>query len=134
MSGLTQVTTSTILIVEDDMDSADLLMLWLSELGFVCQYARNRDEALELLSRNEPASVLMNYHMPGLSLAGFLSTARGQYPHLGLVLMSGDPGLSKLGALHDIKFLLSKPFRQKDVAVALLKCLAARGNTASGND
>lgn len=57
---------SRILVVEDHLDSRELLVDYLSEQGFLVDTAGNGDEALQVLRRgkNQPDLILLDLTMP----------------------------------------------------------------------
>ena len=67
----------TILIVDDDPDTRDLLGAYLSQQGLVVHAARDGRHALQLLSHLEiPDLILLDYKMPVMSGSQFLARKR----------------------------------------------------------
>lgn len=56
---------TTVVVVEDDPNIADLVGLYLRREGFRVLLARNGDEGLELVGREEPAIVILDIGLPG---------------------------------------------------------------------
>lgn len=56
---------TAVVVVEDDPNIADLVGLYLRREGFRVLLARNGDEGLELVGREEPAIVILDIGLPG---------------------------------------------------------------------
>jgi CheY-like chemotaxis protein len=95
-----------ILIVENDEDTAEMLPLLLST--FQCVSVSSRDEALELIKAGlAPACVLMDYMMPGMTLADFLQET--ERFNLKILLMTGHDDALTIAQLPGISGSLQKP-------------------------
>lgn len=67
----------TILVVDDDADTRDLLSDFLAEQGFTVHAARDGRHALQLLSHLDlPDLILLDYKMPVMSGSQFLARKR----------------------------------------------------------
>jgi CheY-like chemotaxis protein len=69
-------TGSTVLLVEDDEHSIDLLSLYVAEAGFDVVVARNGEEGLELGGRLHPDGIILDIRLPGLDGWEFLARAK----------------------------------------------------------
>jgi CheY-like chemotaxis protein/anti-sigma regulatory factor (Ser/Thr protein kinase) len=67
---------ATVLIVEDDEHSIDLLSLYVAEAGFDVAVARNGEEGLNLASRLHPCGIILDIRLPGLDGWEFLKRAK----------------------------------------------------------
>lgn len=56
----------SVLLIEDNVDAAEILALWLEDLGHSVQIARNGLEGLELVETTHPAVVLCDIGLPGI--------------------------------------------------------------------
>lgn len=112
----------TILVVEDDRDTADFLHDVLTLSGYVVEIATNGRQALKLLQSTRPTAILSDLTLPvmnGLELCQWLWD-HDQYRTIPLILMSTDYRPQELNDFPNIAFL-RKPFQPLDVLQATLK-------------
>ena len=120
----------TVLVVEDDLEVAEVAQAMLRQLGYRTLLATDGHNALEVLS-DDPAIdlVFSDIMMPG-GMAGveLVQTVRERYPRVGVLLTTGCIGDVQASADADIP-LIPKPYQLEDlgrqVRVALTK--RARG-------
>lgn len=126
---LTESTSRTILIVDDDPSVADTFSRMLKLEGFAVATALSADAGLELAGRTRPDAIILDMRMPITNGLQFLRLIRSQ-PHLvnvPVAIVTGDYfladsiqlELSSLGA--SLRF---KPMWMEDL-VALAKTLVA---------
>ena len=118
-----------ILVLEDEADVRQTLCEQLHQLGYLTIEAQSGEEALHLLAASpEIGFLLTDLMLPGrLSGAEVIQTARQHYPHLPLLLVSGqDLRPAHNPALPDVE-LLRKPFTRVQLAQALRKAMARSG-------
>jgi DNA-binding NtrC family response regulator len=95
-----------VLIVEDDKDTADVICAILSSCE--CRTASTRDEALAIIKSGfVPGCVLMDYMMPGMSLADFLQATEAY--DLRVVLMTAHRDAIAIAELMGICSSILKP-------------------------
>lgn len=92
--------TEKILCIEDEPDIRIELGEELSHAGFEVLLAADADEAFDLLRREQPALIICDILMPGLSGLDFFKTIRASHPNL-----DGAPFLF-LSALADRSHIL----------------------------
>ncbi|GAB4441834.1 MAG: hypothetical protein Kow00120_10480 [Anaerolineae bacterium] len=63
---MTHDSEGTILILEDDIDSAELLRVWFNEQGYDVMVAKKGEEALALARRNPPDVAVLDIVLPGM--------------------------------------------------------------------
>jgi len=87
----TPSSTPSVLVVEDDPDSAESLALLLEELGYRVATARDAREALREVDRGAPRVALVDISLPGMSGLELAEALRGRpgLEHTALVAMSG---------------------------------------------
>lgn len=55
-----------ILVVEDEIEIAELIVLFLTKEGFSCQLANNGRSALEIVALQQPDVIILDWLLPGL--------------------------------------------------------------------
>lgn len=88
-----------ILIVDDDADWREFLRLCLDDLGYESVQARNGEEALELMEREDFPIVLLDMNMPGMN--GQEVMARLPEPRPRIVLLTSAAAQDVGDSLHD---------------------------------
>ncbi|MBU2877100.1 MULTISPECIES: hybrid sensor histidine kinase/response regulator [Alteromonadaceae] len=103
-------TLSTVLVVEDDADSAELIVLLLDSLGINAQSASSCETCLKLIAQNELYShILLDKNLPdgnGLNLATEISRIQ---PNCDLIIISGEEVSAEELRSHGISNSLLKP-------------------------
>ncbi len=66
------------MIVDDDVELADLLRLQLEAKGFECKVAYNGTQAIQMYQDNRPAIILLDVNMPGIDGFVVARKIRGQ--------------------------------------------------------
>ncbi|RME20259.1 MAG: hybrid sensor histidine kinase/response regulator, partial [Deltaproteobacteria bacterium] len=116
-----------ILVVEDQQDLRRMLERMLVRLGYQVVAAPNGEQALELVRQGEwqPALVLTDVVMPGMSGVDLVSELRRHLPELKVVFMSGytENGMANRRVLEMKAPFLQKPFTARDLAALLDKVL-----------
>jgi signal transduction histidine kinase len=74
--GSSSVARPTILVVEDNLSSVDLLELMFSDDGFAVAVAHDGEAGLEMASRLQPAAIVLDILLPGLDGWEFLARAK----------------------------------------------------------
>jgi signal transduction histidine kinase len=119
-------TDKLILVLEDEADVRQTLCEQLHGLGYLTLEAECGEQALALLAASEDIGMLISDLMlPGqMSGAEVINYARQHYPHLPLLLISGqDLRPAHNPALPDVE-LLRKPFTRVQLAQALRRIAA----------
>ncbi|MEA2338533.1 MAG: hypothetical protein QOE82_2540 [Thermoanaerobaculia bacterium] len=105
------MTALTILVVDDDQPTLNLLRAVLNRSGYETDVATNGSEAIDLLRKNDYAVVVLDMMMPhvgGHDVIAFLGTAARPTP----VLICSAAGPSALTGLDPaiVKAVIRKPF------------------------
>jgi DNA-binding response OmpR family regulator len=100
----------TVLIIEDNLDVRDALAVALTIEGYNVVAAENRDEALDALDEIQPALILMDHQMPGLSAADFMLLIRERHERVPVVLMTAGHSAPNKAMQLGLKHALQKPF------------------------
>ena len=111
----------SILVVDDEDINRDLIQESLLEAGYVCVVASDADQALETLSRMHFDLVVCDIVMEGKDGISLMKEARGSYPHLQFIIMTG---YSDLYSYSDIigagaTDYVTKPFSMSDLVARL---------------
>jgi CheY-like chemotaxis protein len=113
-----------ILIIEDSVDTRDILCLALSLENFMTKQVRSRDEALRILETNSRIHcVLMDWNMPGMTCAAFLEEAKKIRSDLRIVLMSAHSQAEDLGKQLGINHFIQKPILLDTLFQAVNECV-----------
>ncbi|HEY3776602.1 MAG TPA: PAS domain S-box protein [Rhizomicrobium sp.] len=132
----TGVTHARILVVDDDPDVRRFLSESLTGLGYAVLLASDGNEGLQVLVRERPDLMIVDYAMPGMTGAELARLARARLPEVRIVFASGYADTSAIEKAADSQTpILRKPFRldelQATVATALRMLRQAHGSTGS---
>lgn len=129
--------TETILIVEDEIDLAEIASFHLGSMGYETVYANNAQEALDILDSEQRIDlVFSDIVLPG-GIGGFrlVQQINKMHPNLKLLLTSAYfeeplniPGNELITDL--TKSLLKKPYTKSELINAISKTLTERTETA----
>ena len=114
-----------VLVVDDDplvlMGTVEMIQ----DLGYRVIEASSGAEALERMSDDGPADVLLtDQAMPGMTGVQLAAAVREKYPHVGIVLATGYAELPP-DAPPDMR-RLGKPFSQSELTRMLAACTMGR--------
>jgi DNA-binding NtrC family response regulator len=112
--------TTSVLIVDDDPQVAELLQRMLQPEGYECTLAGNTAEAMARLSERDFAVALVDVLMPGGTGLELVDRALELYPFLAVVMVTGvdDPKIAELALQSGAYGYLMKPFTHNEVLVA----------------
>ena len=105
-----------VLVVDDDCAilSAASALLWMQGIG--CRTAASGEEAIDIAAVEEPALVLVDWHMRRLNGPGVLKCLRQRGLRGPVILMSShSAGLAEQASEHGFDGYLEKPFAAADV-------------------
>jgi CheY-like chemotaxis protein len=111
----------TILIVDDERDLVATCVRLLSPRGYACLSAYSGQQAIELISREQPDVVLTDLYLPDVDGLSVLRHARAQVPPIPGILMTAYASPPSMGRAYDAgaTIYLAKPFPN----VALLEAI-----------
>lgn len=105
-----------ILVVEDDMEIADIVLAYLKREGFQTLHAASGADALELHAQYAPDLVILDIRMPGMNGWQVLTALRRQTDTPVLMLTASDGDNDKLAALRiGADDYVVKPFNPDEV-------------------
>ena len=114
-----------ILIVDDDPFNLDLLEQELTDLGYAIERASNGAEALQLVDKNSPDLVLLDYQMPDMNGIEVLRAIRQDNGDLPVVIITAHGSIER--AVEAVKAraddFITKPFDPEHLALVVKKCL-----------
>lgn len=121
---------ASVLVVEDDADVRIVVVRQLTALGYRVIEAKDGKAALELLRRDQPVDLLFtDMVMPGgISGLDLANQAQGVRPALKVLFTSGYTEMAMASSIRVGKLgnLLSKPYRQQDLARKVRDALAGK--------
>ena len=116
---------NTILVVDDDPDTREVLELAVSMEGYSVRLAEDTATALEILAACSPAMVFLDYYGIGEDTAKLVEHVRSANRATPIVLMTGAKDPARKARALGLKNFLPKPFDFD----ALRKLLHGQGET-----
>jgi DNA-binding NtrC family response regulator len=118
-----------LLIIDDDLDSADALSMAMLAAGHEVRVGYNGCEGLHLAKERSPDIVLLDVEMPvmngpGMALAMFIHDMGLE--NVPLILLSGVPELFEVAREVGTPYFLGKPFRLAAIVALVKRVLAER--------
>lgn len=125
--GAPDLTGVSVLIVEDHEDSREALTMWLTHLGASVSEACDAIEALAMVAKAPPPSVILcDIHLPGMSGLSFLARLREQTncERIPVIAVTGDSSISD--RLRELGFaaLMVKPVTGKVLGAEIVRVLS----------
>lgn len=117
-----------ILVVEDDARVADFLMRGLRAEGYRVELARNGADGLAMARTTEPAILILDLMLPGLSGLELCQTLRAEGHHVPVLILSalGNTADKVQGLRLGADDYLTKPFAFEEL-IARIEALMRRG-------
>jgi DNA-binding NtrC family response regulator len=114
------MTTKAVLVVEDNMDMAEIYRLTLEEFGYTVLMAHSGKDARQILNSYRPQAVVMDLTIPD-GVTGLLSALETVPEHQDtkLIIVSGHHDLEQIARTHQAHGFLRKPFDMSEL-IALL--------------
>lgn len=110
-----------ILIVDDSIDTLEMIARKLNSHGFSCYSAQSVERALDILGKTEIDLVLTDYKMPKHSGLDLIRHLRDHHPNTRVIMITGYPTIE--GAVEAVKFgaeeYLTKPFTDEELFSAI---------------
>ena len=117
---------STVLIVEDDRDSRDMLCTWLQQHGYATLTAADGQEALEKLKQapDNLSLILLDLMMPGMTGWQFRTSQRAdrRFRKVPVVVMTAHPNPAGEAEWLDPEDVLLKPIDLQAVLNVVTRC------------
>ncbi len=114
-------TTETLLLVDDEAGIRNVFGLSLADAGYQVITAADGQEALELFRRHQPAIVLTDIKMPGMSGIDLLQAIKAEDPDTEVIMMTGhgDMELAIKSLKMDATDFVTKPINDDILEIAL---------------
>jgi DNA-binding NtrC family response regulator len=111
-----------VLIIEDDLDTKDVLVEMLGSKGYCVHAVENRDQALQFLEDKKFGTIIMDLFMPGMSAEVFLQQIPETRPRC-LILYTAAPDAAHEARRLKIKNYLQKPLSEEAILLAVRRCV-----------
>jgi DNA-binding NtrC family response regulator len=117
-----------ILVVDDDQSVATAFQHFLDHEGHACRLASNAEDAVRLISEQQPALVIMDVRMPGVDGLQALKQIRSAFPDVYVVIMTGyGTSQTSIDAIRAGAFdYLTKPLDLDEIRAVIRKALEAQ--------
>jgi len=121
-----------ICLIDDDIFVRDAMALGLGDAGFDVITAPGAAAGFDVLSRESVEAVITDMNMPGTDGAQFIAEARGRWPNIPIIAISGAAVINGRNTADVARELganatLIKPFRARELAALIERVLAAAG-------
>lgn len=113
-----------ILLVDDEVEIAELWHDVLEDEGYCVISAYSGTEAIEHLDQQEIALLVTDMKLPDMSGWDVIVSARKRYPSLPVIAASGDTSAIGAEQKAEIDCVLTKPFRIDDFAATVGELLS----------
>jgi len=124
-SSVYELTTSNMLVVDDDVDVRTFLAESLDLLGFKALVAQDASAALATLEEGKIDLVLLDYAMPHINGGDLAKLIRARKPQLPIVFVTGfADGLDLSAIPGPTPVILKKPFSIDDLSAILARVIA----------
>ena len=122
-----------VLVVEDDVTVAEVLIAYLSRAGYELDWAQNGSEAAQLWQRTSPDVVILDIMLPGLSGLEVLRRRRRAGDHAAVIVLSarGEEEDRLVGLETGADDYVVKPFSPREL-VLRVEALLRRAERLAG--
>jgi CheY-like chemotaxis protein len=117
-----------VLIVDDDEVIRSLLRLTLPDEGYDLVEAGDGEQALQISGARQPALVLLDWRMPGLSGAEVLGALKQTHPDVPVIVLTAEPEANVRAQAESLgaDVFISKPFSPLQLLATVEKLLPHR--------
>jgi signal transduction histidine kinase len=115
-----------VLVVEDDDDTAEIVIMTLADAGYEVERAKNGNEALERLEHDPlPSLIVLDLHMPGMDGWQFRSHQRASLRLADIPVIVASADESPDAASIEVDYFLRKPFTHQSLRHTVRNAFAA---------
>jgi len=118
-----------VLIIDDDIDTAEVLASILQMNGHEVRIGYNGQEGLQLARQRRPDLALLDIEMPmfdGPGMAYEMLLHDMGLEHVPIVFLSGAPNLREIAGKVGTPYFLTKPYRYQQVTTLIERALGER--------
>lgn len=118
-----------IVVIDDDLDCADVLGEILRADGHVVRVGYNGEEGLQLVHERCPEVAVLDVEMPildGPAMAYQMFVRDCGLERIPIVLLSGAPNLREVATSVGTPYFLAKPYRQRLVIALVRRAVSER--------
>jgi DNA-binding NtrC family response regulator len=118
---------ANVLIIDDDIDSAEVLAELMTVQGHQVRVGYNGQDGLRLANEQRPHVALLDIEMPildGPGLAYEMLLHNMGLEHVPVVFLSGSPELIEIAAKVGTPYFLGKPYGYKQVVALVARALS----------
>jgi DNA-binding NtrC family response regulator len=118
-----------LLIIDDDIDSADVLAQIMEMEGHEIRVGYNGEDGVRLAKERTPELVLLDIEMPlldGPGMANEMLLHDMGLEHVPVVFLSASPDLSEIAARVGTPYFLAKPYGYDAVVALVQRALVER--------
>ncbi len=110
----------TVLLVEDEMDTADVIATQLRDFGFGARLAHSAAAALDLLESGARVDAIVSDILlaEGMNGLQFARTVRASWPTLPVLMVTGFDFAAEIAQVRGVR-AIAKPFRGEQIAALL---------------
>jgi len=101
---------ASVLLIEDDQDSADIFCVALRHEGFGVRSVSSRDEALAVIESCRCDYIIMDLFMPGMGPEDFIDDVNVRSPQSEIILITGSDDIQERAQSLGIRHCIRKPF------------------------
>jgi CheY-like chemotaxis protein len=122
-----------VLVVDDEPDVLESTALLIESIGCEAIRLSNAADVLDVAEDQQPALLLQDLKMPGLSVAGLVAALRSnpRTAEIPVVFFSANADLHNTAARYDAWGYLAKPFGKEELARLVERALEARVGAAA---
>ena len=124
----------TVLLVEDDPDTAEAMEMAISMEGYPIRVASDQADALDMLPLTKPSVILLDYYGVTSDIKKFVARIREIHPKVPIVLMTGARDAKTKAKELGLKECLPKPFSADALRNILKKHCAAATSKVKLNE
>jgi CheY-like chemotaxis protein len=116
-----------VLVIDDEVELAETYARLLEHLGYSCEKAYDRPQAIELIDAAKPALVLTDLRLPGGDGFEIVKYVRQKWPDTPIIVMTayGSDEAAETARDAGVFAYLRKPFSNMELAQTIHRALAA---------
>ena len=114
------VSSSHVLLVDDEAPIRRILARWLEPLGYKTEEADCAEAAVDAMTANPAAVVFCDIQMPGKGGLWLTTALRERFPQSAIILATGvTTGPGNMSMRHGVLAYITKPFEERLVRKAI---------------